>query len=215
MANIAAPPAEHFSDTFIAEGLSLAVEAARLGTWQWDIKSNVVLWSKELERIHGLEQGTFAGTFEAFQSDIHPDDRDRVLSTIADTVRERKPHHLEYRILLPDGSTRWLEARGRMFFDAFGEPERLVGVCMDITERKSSEEALRLSEQHLRMRAEELARAGARARTKQPRARCVCVCRLARLACAASRYRQPRPVDRGGPSVAGHAASGELRRCSS
>ena len=158
MANIAAHRAEHFGDTFVAERLSLAVEAARLGTWQWEIKTNRVLWSMELERIHGLAPGTFNGTFEAYQSDIHPDDRQHVLRTIEETVNERKPHLLEYRIVRPDGSTRWLEARGRMFFDALGEPDRLVGVCMDITERKHSEEALKQSEQSLRARAEELAR---------------------------------------------------------
>ena len=112
----------------------------------------------ELERIHGLEPGMFAGTFEAYQSDIHPDDRERVLRTIDETVQQRKPHVLEYRIVLPDGSTRWLEARGRMFFDADDHPERLVGVCMDITERKRAEEALKQSEQNLRVRAEELGR---------------------------------------------------------
>jgi light-regulated signal transduction histidine kinase (bacteriophytochrome) len=81
-----------------------------------------------------------------------------VLRTIDETVRDRTPHLLEYRIVLPDGSIRWLEARGRMFFDALGEPDRLVGVCMDITERKRAEEALKRSEQSLRERAEELAR---------------------------------------------------------
>jgi PAS domain S-box-containing protein len=158
VANIAAHQAERFGDTFVEERLSLAVEAARLGTWQWDIKANSVLWSMELERIHGLQPGTFAGTFEAYQSDIHPDDRERVLQTIQQTVIERKPHLLEYRIVLPDGSIRWLEARGRMLFDALGEPDRLVGVCMDVTDRKRSEEALRQSEQNLRLRAEELTR---------------------------------------------------------
>ena len=158
MANIAAHQAERFGDTFVEERLSLAVEAARLGTWQWDIKANSVVWSMELERIHGLQPGTFAGTFEAYQSDIHPEDRERVLQTLQQTVIERKPHLLEYRIVLPDGSIRWLEARGRMLFDALGEPDRLVGVCMDVTDRKRSEEALRQSEQNLRLRAEELAR---------------------------------------------------------
>ena len=158
MANIAAHQAERFGDTFVEERLSLAVEAARLGTWQWDIKANSVVWSMELERIHGLQPGTFAGTFEAYQSDIHPDDREHVLQTIQQTVIERKPHLLEYRIVLPDGSIRWLEARGRMLFDALGEPDRLVGVCMDVTDRKRSEEALRQSEQNLRLRAEELTR---------------------------------------------------------
>ena len=158
MANIATHQVERFGDTFVAERLSLAVEAARLGTWQWDIKTNRVLWSMELERIHGLPPGTFDGTFEAYLSDVHPEDREQVLRSIEETVRERKPHRLEYRIVLPDGSTRWLEARGRMFFDALGEPDRLVGVCMDITDRKRSEEALKQSEQNLRERAEELAR---------------------------------------------------------
>lgn len=158
MANIVSPQAELFGNTFVAERLSLAVEAARLGTWQWDIKTGRVLWSMELERIHGLEPGTFGGSFEAYQADIHPEDRERVLRTIEDTVQQRTPHSLEYRIVLPDGSTRWLEARGRMFFDAQGNPDRLVGVCMDITERKGAEEALKLSEQNLRARAEELAR---------------------------------------------------------
>jgi PAS domain S-box-containing protein len=158
VANIAAHQAERFGDTFVAERLSLAVEAARLGTWQWDIKTNRVLWSMELERIHGLAPGTFDGTFEAYQADIHPEDREHVLRTIDETVRARKPHVLEYRIVLPDGSIRWLEARGRMFFDALGDPDRLVGVCMDITDRKRAEEALRRSEQNLRERAEELAR---------------------------------------------------------
>jgi PAS domain S-box-containing protein len=156
VANIASPQAEQIGNTFVAERLSLAVEAARLGTWQWDIKTGRVVWSMELERMHGLEPGSFQGSFEAYQSDIHPDDRERVLRSIAETVEARKPHLVEYRIVLPDGSTRWLEARGRMFFDAEGNPERLVGVCMDITERKRSEEALKLSEQNLRMRAEEL-----------------------------------------------------------
>ena len=158
MANIAAHQAEQFGDTFVAERLSLAVEAARLGTWQWDIRTNRVLWSMELERIHGIPEGTFAGTLDASQSDIHPEDRERVSRTIEETVRERKPHRLEYRIVLPDGSTRWLESRGRMFFDEVGEPDRLVGVCLDITDRKRSEEALKQSEQNLRARAEELAR---------------------------------------------------------
>lgn len=158
MANIVSAQAEQFGNTFVAERLGLAVEAARLGTWQWDIKTNRVLWSMELERIHGLEPGTFAGTFDAYQSDIHPEDRERVLRSIAETVEHRQPHLIEYRIVLPDGSTRWLEARGRMFFDAQGDPERLVGVCMDITERKHSEEALKRSEQNLRARAEELSR---------------------------------------------------------
>jgi PAS domain S-box-containing protein len=117
----------------------LAAEAGRLGAWEWEVKSGRVIWSPELERIHGLEPGTFPGTFEAYQSDIHPDDRERVLRRVAETMEERQPHQLEYRIVPPDGRIRWVEARGQLFLDAEGNPERLVGICMDITERKQAE----------------------------------------------------------------------------
>jgi PAS domain S-box-containing protein len=134
--------------------LQLAAEASRLGAWEWEVKAGRVIWSPELERIHGLEPGTFPGTFEAYESDMHPDDRGRVLSQIAQTIEDRRAHHLEYRIVLPDGAVRWLEARGQVFLDAEGRPERLVGVCMDVTERKHAEQALH-------DRAEELARLAA------------------------------------------------------
>jgi PAS domain S-box-containing protein len=128
------------------ERFSLAAEAGRLGAWEWEVHAGRVIWSTELERMHGLEPGTFPGTFDAYQSDIHPEDKPRVLATIAATVQERKPHLLEYRIIRPDGEVRWLEARGRMFFDREGQPERLVGVCMDVTERKHAEQEL--AQQH-------------------------------------------------------------------
>jgi PAS domain S-box-containing protein len=124
------------------ERLSLAAEAGHLGAWEWEVTTGRVVWSPELERIHGLAPGTFPGTFEAYQSDIHPEDRERVLRTISETVQHRRPHVLEYRIVPPDGGIRWVEARGRMFFDHRGEPDRLVGICMDITDRKHAEQEL-------------------------------------------------------------------------
>ena len=119
--------------------LRLAAEAGRLGAWEWEVKTGRVIWSPELERIHGLEPGTFPGTFEAYQSDIHPDDRERVLRQVAETTAGQQPHQLEYRIVPPDGRVRWVEARGQLFLDPDGNPERLVGICMDITERKQAE----------------------------------------------------------------------------
>ena len=124
------------------ERLRLAAEAGHLGAWEWDIATGRVIWSPELERIHGLTPGRFAGTFEAYQADIHPEDRERVLNSITDSVHQRRPHVLEYRIVLPDGTLRWVEARGRLFSNARGEPHRLVGVCMDITDRKETETTL-------------------------------------------------------------------------
>jgi PAS domain S-box-containing protein len=124
-----------------AERLQLALDAGRMGSWQWDIQSNKVTWSADLEAIHGLAPGTFPGTFEAYQKDIHPDDRANVQQAIARSL-EQGEHHIEYRIVLPDGATRWVEGRGQVLRDASGAPIRVVGVCMDVTERKRAEEAL-------------------------------------------------------------------------
>ena len=135
------------------EGLRLAVEAGQMGTWEWIIDSGRVVWSPALEALHGLAPGEFAGTFDAFRADIHAEDRARVEQTIARSL-ETGTHRLEYRIVRPDGSVRWMEARGEVSRDADGRPVRLRGVCMDVTARKDAEsERERLLEQERRARA--------------------------------------------------------------
>ena len=90
-----------------------------------------MLWSPSLERIHGIPEGTFDWTFEVYQHDIHPDDRERVLATIARTSAGAEPHHLEYRIVRPDGAVRWIEARGRLFAEADGDARLLERFLAD------------------------------------------------------------------------------------
>jgi PAS domain S-box-containing protein len=125
--------------------LRLALEAGRMGTWQWTIATGGVQWSPGLEAIHGYPAGSFPGTFEAFREEIHPEDRDRVLQDIAAAAEGARPHHIEYRIVRADGAMRWVEGRGCLFRDAEGRPERMVGVCSDITERKQMEERFQLA----------------------------------------------------------------------
>jgi PAS domain S-box-containing protein len=120
------------------ERLRVALDAGAMGAWEWDLVAGRVHWSDTLQRIHGLVPGTFRGTFEEYQSDIHPDDRERVLAQIAHSL-QGGAHQLEYRIVPPDGEVRWLEARGELFRDADGRPVRMLGVCMDVTERKRAE----------------------------------------------------------------------------
>jgi PAS domain S-box-containing protein len=122
-----------------SEHVALALEAAEMGTWEWDVRSNRVQWSLHLGRIHGSPEGVLPGTFEEYQCNIHPDDRAQVLSTIERTLQDRQPHRLEYRIVRPDGAVRWLHARGRLIEDANGAPERLIGVCMDVTAQRERE----------------------------------------------------------------------------
>ncbi len=135
----------------------VALEAGRMGAWEWNIPARRVTWAPTLERIHGLPEGSFDGTFEAYQSDMHPEDRERVLSSIQRVVAERKPeHHVQYRIILPDGRVRWLETHGRLTLDEEGQPSRLTGVCTDVTERLALEEDARrlVGEQAARAEAE-------------------------------------------------------------
>jgi PAS domain S-box-containing protein len=129
------------------ERLRIALQAGQMGTWQWDITTGQVTWSETLEAIHGFAPGTFPGTYEAYCSGIHPEDRDRVTDTIAKTFAEGSDHRITYRIVLPDGRVRWVEGRGRLFADddETGRPVRMSGVCMDITDRKLAEDRLKAS----------------------------------------------------------------------
>jgi len=132
------------------ECLEMAMEAGRLGIWEWRLDTGRITWSPTLERIHGLERGAFASTIEAYLRGIHPEDRDRVLDHSQQAIRERTEYRVEYRIIRPDGRIAWLEARGRLVAGPNGQPERMVGVCLDVTDRRQAEEALRDSESRLR-----------------------------------------------------------------
>jgi PAS domain S-box-containing protein len=137
------------------ERLRVALAAGRMGAWEWDIAAGRVHWSDTLQRIHGLVPGTFRGTFEEYQADIHPEDRERVLEQIARSL-EGGAHQLEYRIVPPDGEVRWLEARGELFRDADGRPARMLGVCMDVTERMLAEAERDAARERLEEQAAEL-----------------------------------------------------------
>jgi PAS domain S-box-containing protein len=126
------------------ERLRLALEAGQMGTWEWTVATNKVIWSPSLEAIHGLAPGTFEGTFADYQKDIHLEDREQILRAITQTLEQGSDHHVEYRIIRPDGGVRWVEGRGKLVRDRSGAATRMIGVCMDVTERKCNEERQRL-----------------------------------------------------------------------
>ncbi len=121
--------------------LAAALDAARLGVWEWDIASGVVSWSPGLEAIHGREPGSFGGTVEDVLADVHPDDLARVQESIGRALETGARHHVEYRIRTASGDERWLEAHGTVEPGADGRPVRMIGVCMDVTARKLAERA--------------------------------------------------------------------------
>ncbi|AUX80019.1 PAS domain S-box protein [Sinorhizobium fredii] len=119
--------------------LQIALGAGRMGAWEWNIATGKVIWSPGLEALHQLEPGTFGGTFEDFKRDIHPDDLLLVELEIARAMETREDYHVVYRIRLPDGRIRWMEAFGQFSPQGAAKPGKLAGVCMDITERKEAE----------------------------------------------------------------------------
>jgi PAS domain S-box-containing protein len=139
------------------ERLRYALDAASMGTWDWDLTTNSVLWSENLPAIHGLPPGTFDGTFASYEREIHPEDRQRVFASVQRALNDGVPHDVEYRIVSADGTVRWCEGKGRVEYDA-GRPARMSGVCMIVTRRKEAELAkLAAAEESSRLKDEFLA----------------------------------------------------------
>jgi PAS domain S-box-containing protein len=141
----------HFQTTdrsLVDAHLELALEAGQMGTWNWDLRTDHIVWSPTLQRIFGLdpEKGGFEGTFDAFLREVHPADRARVLDAAALALTGGPDYFIEYRILRPDRSVRWLESRGLLLRDGEGKAERLIGMCSDITTRKEASLRRQLSE---------------------------------------------------------------------
>ncbi|MEH2051603.1 PAS domain S-box protein [Nostoc sp.] len=128
------------------ERLSLALEAARMGNWDWNITTGEIHWSANLEKLFGMVPGTFDGQYETFMTMIHPDDRESVVLAINRAVYEREDYNIEFRFIKLDGTLHWALGRGRVFYDQKGNPVRMSGVDKDITERKHAEVALKESE---------------------------------------------------------------------
>lgn len=127
----------HFQ--LLLQRLDFALEAGKMGIWDWEVKTNVLSWSTELQKLFGLGPGEFRGTYDHYQELLHPLDREAVTRTIEKAVAEHKPYTVEHRVLLPDGSFRWLLGKGQPFYDHEGKLARMSGVTMDITERRNAE----------------------------------------------------------------------------
>jgi len=139
------------------ERLRFALEAASMGTWDWDLTTQRVHWSENLETLHGLPPNTFDSSFASYEREIHPEDRERVLGSARRAIEGGGVHDVEYRIVAPDGTVRWVEGKGRVEFEN-GRPARMAGICMNVTRRKEAELArLAAAEEASRLKDEFLA----------------------------------------------------------
>jgi len=132
--------------------LDLAQKAARAVAFDWYIgaREGENRWSPDLEAMYGLEPGTFDRTYRGWKKLIHPDDWPSVKLAI-ERANQSGEVDAEYRVVQKDGSVRWLQAKGRMFFDAERRPERMVGFMIDVTQRRQAEEELRAAETRFRI----------------------------------------------------------------
>ena len=129
--------------------------AAQAGVWEWRLADDRLQWSETLWSLYNLKPSE--PSFDVWISYVHPEDRERVIRTVRDASAIGREYEVQWRMKLPEGEPeRWLLSRGRPIIDANGDPERYIGVVIEITERRRVEEALRKAEELERQKREEL-----------------------------------------------------------
>jgi len=123
------------------ERLRLAQQVAGIGSFEWNVETNVNRWTPELEAMHGLRPGEFTGTRQAWEELLHPEDRSDLMKLVAEGFETGAPVQGEWRVIWPDGSIHWIAGKWQVIKDESGKPLRVTGVNIDITDRKRAEEA--------------------------------------------------------------------------
>ncbi len=123
---------------------------AHLGSWDWDIDNNELLWSDEVYRIFGLSPQEFELSSEGFLNCVHPDDLEFVKKSVDKTLKEKIPYNINHRIVLPTGEERIVHERAEVIYDETDRPIRMIGTVQDVTEYKTIEERLRKRNNEIR-----------------------------------------------------------------
>ncbi|MFB2892873.1 PAS domain S-box protein [Aerosakkonemataceae cyanobacterium BLCC-F50] len=131
------------------ERLRFAVEGAALGTWEYDLASSEIIWSPAAKIMFGVALDAQVD-YQVFIDAIHPDDRDRVHDAVERAVAQQEIYDVEMRTVWADGSIHWIRSIGRARYNQNALPTRMIGVVLDITERKQAEEDLQTSERRFR-----------------------------------------------------------------
>jgi PAS domain S-box-containing protein len=122
--------------------LNEAQRIAQIGSWELDIQKNILKWSDEIYRMFDIDPKQFGASYEAFLNSIHPEDREFVNKAYAESLETRKPYNIEHRLLMRDGSIKYVQERCKTFYDNNGKPIRSIGTVQDITDRKKFEEKI-------------------------------------------------------------------------
>ncbi len=135
------PPAVNPHQTFvdITTQFHLPLSAARMGLWSRDLVTGILSWSAEQEQLFGLEVGSFDGTEETCRRLVHPEDQESLWATFYEAIETHEIFQTEFRTIWPDGTIHWLETRGQAVYDDEGQPVRMAGTGVDISDRKAAE----------------------------------------------------------------------------
>ncbi|MGC1423923.1 MAG: PAS domain-containing protein [Terracidiphilus sp.] len=152
---------EFTSDVTVAHNrLRLAMGSGKSMGWDWDLVTGQNIWFGDLETTFGINADTYLAGEHEFLERIYPGDRERIARVLADAVQDRRPFRAEYRVVRPDGTIRWLADTGRFYLAANGDPQRALGIAVDVTDRRHAEDARREKEAELE-KTEKLAKVGA------------------------------------------------------
>lgn len=135
--------------------LALSLQAAEAGVWVWDINKNKIFWDEALEGIYGLASSTFEGVYEGWKNRVHPEDIEAAEQAVLDALNDKDPFDTEFRIVWPDGRVRHVIGKAVVLVDESNKPAEMIGVNIDITERKEAEEKIRRLNAELEQRVKE------------------------------------------------------------
>jgi PAS domain S-box-containing protein len=126
----------------LSQRLTLALESGAIGCWEWDINSNIIIWDERMYELYGVIKQSDTVVYDVWSHGIHPEDRRSTEKLLQQTVLGQAEYDTEFRVIHPNGSIHFIQAFGIVAKDSQGNPQSMIGVNFDITERKHTEKAL-------------------------------------------------------------------------
>ncbi len=139
--------------------MDLTLKGTGVGIWQWDIVKNVVTWDDQMYALYGIQRADFGSVYEAWLAGVHPQDQDFCNKAVQDTVENGTKYDIDFRVVLPNKEIRYTKASGEVIRDSEGKPLFMLGINMDITERKKAEQEI-LKQQKDLLRISQIAKVG-------------------------------------------------------
>ena len=130
--------------------LELSLLSSKAGTWEWDMGSGNLVWSPQMFKLFGLDPMKNSASFDNWRAILHPEDIELAENRIGQALKDHTFLNSDYRLIWPNGEIRWINASGEGVYDEKDNPVQMIGLCIDITERKQAELSLIESEEHYR-----------------------------------------------------------------